>query len=227
MSDNLGFFILGSFVFVLLIICLSVYFKLGFRDSTPIILATAAILVSTLSLFRANLFPAKLEIIAGNNIILNSDKPSNLNPGIILPITFVNKGYDNCIIEIIALKLFTEDNLEIFYEPISEIDIKALMQGKHKVHGSNIIDGYSSFNLFERSSKIISFLFMQIKPKMNSQEKLHPLKIGKYTCTLYVKKIDDEKLLPVTTFKLTVDDMIINNLNKGTTTFKLNYEYKF
>lgn len=227
MNNNFIWFIICTAIFIFIIIFLSIYFKIKIEGILPIILSIGALIISLLTLLRFIIFPANLEIISGSNIILNPDEKGNLNFGIILPITFVNKGFGDCGIESIGLKLFKEDTIEIFFEPLLEIDIEEYIQDKRKVHGTNVLRGFNSFNLFGRTSKNIDYLFSQKVLDSNTNDELETIGVGTYKGELYVKTFNDKKLILRKTFNFNLNEKIINDLNKGNSSYIMNFKYIF
>ena len=223
MNRNSAIFLLLAIGLIVIVIVIGLGIGLTNEVMLSILISVAALVISILTIAKSTYLPSRMSIIAGDNYIVDPNKPGNLNPGFIIPITFMNLGYGDCVVETLCLILTEEDGTKLLYEPITEIDIKSLIQDQHKVHGTNVVNAYMSFGLFGRSSVKKAFLFHQkLDPEVG------PIHLTKqsYHVSIRIKLLKDSKLKERATFTFNADDPFFHSINIGSVSYVMKYTYE-
>jgi hypothetical protein len=98
-------FIFSLLIFLIALIFIIVFSKpsLEFKDYLTLAISSSALLVALISNFKSEVFSFDLKVLSGAVLLL--PVTSSVVNDIILPITFVNKGYSDGFIEMIFLKV--------------------------------------------------------------------------------------------------------------------------
>jgi len=226
MSVILKIFVTLTIIIIIIILLNWFLPKIGLKQKIilPIIISVVSLIVSLIAAFKSEFLNFNLSIINDEVIISTPDKkPENIS--LIVPISFVNEGYGNGIIEWIAIKIIKEadDNIKL-YTPIAEIDLQEFIQGKRKLHASNIKTGFSSFILSSKEAMKKHILFTQELD--NKEYPLSAWEPGKYKFEIYVKinNIEKPKLLKSQTFEFTEEQF--KDCLSGKTQYRMMREIK-
>lgn len=181
-----------------------------------------AVCISLFSIFKNEIFPFNLELIAGDNLTFqNGDIDGKFSPSLIVPISFINKGYSAGVIEMLSFKIIDENEKVKYYTPIAEVDFEKLIQDKRMLHGSNLKGPFGSFALNAREAVKKFFLFTQ-EPNLEKYP-ASEWQASKYTFELYIKINDTKKLKKEKEFYYTVNEKLIRELKQGDISNITNY----
>ena len=151
----------------------------------PIGLSIASLVVAILSAFKNELFEFAPAVL-GSEVILVQPRPTPLT--VILPLSFVNTGYAEGVIEWVAVKLVRiADGHFTVLHPTLEIDQLKFWQGRHYLHADNIIGTFASFPMESKKVVVKSILFsVQEGQTLDLVE-------GEYRFNIYVKASNARK----------------------------------
>jgi hypothetical protein len=171
------------------------------EKSLSIIISLFAMLFSSYSIFRDNIYGFRLKvfvrdymipgIIGGKMPISESD---NINLPLALPVHYINKGYGEGIVEDIILLIVDSQDKKIikYYTPLLEINEKDFLKGKRAIHAENIEKTFSEFPLSGKTATRRLILFSQ---EENSKE--YPFSGWKidveYQADFYIKTSNSHK----------------------------------
>ncbi len=178
----------------------------------PLGLSIASLAVAILSAFKNELFEFSLAVF-GAEVILAQARPVHAELTVILPLSFVNTGYAEGVVEWIALKLVrTADGQFAVLHPTLEIDQLKFWQGRHYLHADNTIGTFSSFPLESKKVIVKSILFVipEGKPPFALAE-------GEYRFDIYVKASNMKRAKVLHSFKYTFSDEFLSEYVSGKT----------
>ncbi len=124
-------------------------------------IATLSLFVSLLSNFKDMIFPFRLSVLAGDVLVAAPTLPSHDSLALVLPISFINEGYAEGVIEGIGLKIVGANGIEKLYTPVAEIDFVKFVQGKRALTAESIAGAFSSFPIHAKQSVQKHILFSQ------------------------------------------------------------------
>jgi len=121
-------------------------------DALPLGISLLALIVSILSSFKDELFPFRLSVFAdGLHLVKTPAVPPNPDMAsivILLPVTFFNRGYSECVVQSIRLKVKGEKTgFEHDFLPSVEIDMGVFIQQKVGLNASNTTGTFVGFLL--------------------------------------------------------------------------------
>ncbi|MEW6497504.1 MAG: hypothetical protein AB1589_34125 [Cyanobacteriota bacterium] len=190
---------------VAIILALATTFK-TIQIYIALVVSIIAILCSLISIFKEDFFPFQLKVLSGDVIFLNHQP----NPAIdlVLTITFINQGYIDGIVELIALKVTNSKGNKKIYVACNELDNRLVFNliRQPQTSTSAILPlPFSAFPLHARQSlkKHIGFAW-SISSDFTRWE------VERYKFELYLKLGQWKKLKKVAEFK---HEMTPNDLN--------------
>lgn len=194
---------------------------LDIKDVVPIVISLLALFFSLVATFKERIFPPKLEILYGDLIISPADKYSKDDLILVLPITFVNTGFNEVFVYNFALKIIYEESSEIMlYTPLFEIDINKLITGKRRLNIDNMDTPFTSFALSTSQTKKKHIMFSQVLNDKNYPHKIW--KPGKYRFELFARTRMDDKYEKLGQFVWKIDKKLIEAFNEGNSTYLVN-----
>lgn len=190
---------------VAIIIALAITFK-TIQIYIALVISIIALLGSAISIFKEDFFPFQLRVLSGDVLFLNNQP----NPAIdlVLTITFINQGYIDGIVELIALKVTNSKGNKKIYVACNELDNRLVFNliRQPQTSTSAILPlPFSAFPLHARQSlkKHIGFAW-SISSDFTRWE------VERYKFELYLKLGQWKKLKKVAEFK---HEMTPNDLN--------------
>lgn len=179
----------------------------------PLGLSIASLAVAILSAFKNELFEFAPAVLGSEVIILAQERPIHANLTVILPLSFVNTGYAEGIVEWVALKLVhTADGDFSVLHPTLELDLLKFWQGRRYVHADNLIGTFTSFPIESKKVVVKSILFTA-----PDGAKPFTLVEGEYRFDIYVKSSNARKARVLHSFKYTVSDQNLSSYVSGKT----------
>ena len=155
-----------SLASIILLFALQILFDI--KDSFAIAISLVALVVSVISSFKNELFGFSLKIISGELILAYPSAESHESLALIFPLSFINQGYGEGIVESLAIKVIhTESKIVKLYSPLLEIDIQKFLQGKRRLHAENIIEEFAAFPLNSKEA-VKNILYFHKKKTMTS-----------------------------------------------------------
>ena len=125
---------------------------LGGRHLAAPGLCVGSLAASVLSAFKNELFEFAPRLLGGA-LLLPQTSPPTASLQLLLPISFINTGYAEGVIEWVALKLVPSDGGDSFvYEPSLEIDLMKFTQGRRGLHADSTIGAFHPFPLESKKS---------------------------------------------------------------------------
>jgi hypothetical protein len=203
-------FIFSLLIFLIALIFIIVFSKpsLEFKDYLTLAISSSALLVALISNFKSEVFSFDLKVLSGAVLLL--PVTSSVVNDIILPITFVNKGYSDGFIEMIFLKV-TKNQQKKKYLPMDDLDEKLVnyLIGRQEKNENPVSIPFSGFPLPSKQSvkKYIGFGFIQESEFTKWQE-------GKYKFELYIKASQWKKFRKFSDFEHLIDAETISALIK-------------
>jgi hypothetical protein len=197
---------------------------------TTITLTVLPILISLFALLYSSgiITKFKLKINIDGYLLPHSSlqKETIVSFPIVIPILFTNTGNNSGVVEdvILEVKNISTNKTQI-YSPISEIDLQKYINGKHVIHGENIISpNFHPFNLRGNESHIKSFLFMQENGIKGFPG--YPTKKGNYLIKVFVKA-NGKNYQNKFEFTLNLNEKTLNEYNNGASIFngRINFPY--
>jgi hypothetical protein len=158
----------------------------------PLGLSVASLVVAILAAFKNELFEFAPAVL-GSEVFLAQAQPAHDKLTVIIPLSFINTGYAEGVIEWVAIKLtYITDGQFSILEPVVEVDLIKFLQGKRYLHAESTLGQFASFPLESKKvvSKAILFAASPDKPSFTLVE-------GKYRFDVYVKSssVDKAELL--------------------------------
>jgi len=204
-----------QFIFLLLIFLIPLIFiivfskpSLEFKDYLTLAISSCALLVALISNFKSEVFSFDLKVLSGAVLLL--PVTSSVVNDIILPITFVNKGYFDGFIEMIFLKV-TKNQQKKKYLPMNDLDEELVnyLIGRQEKNDKPVSIPFSGFPLPSKQSvkKYIGFGFIKESEFTQWQE-------GKYKFELYIKASQWKKFRKFSDFEHSIDAETISALIK-------------
>jgi len=196
-------------IFVIALIFIIVFIKasLQIKDYLTIAISFSAFFVALISNFKSEVFSFDLKVLAGAVLLLPVTSSMN---DIILPITFVNKGYSDGFIEMIFIKV-TKNQQKKKYLPMDDLDEKLVnyLIGRQAKIENPVSIPFSGFPLPSKQSvkKYIGCGFIQESEFTKWQE-------GKYKFELYIKASQWKKFQKFADFEHSIDAETISALIK-------------
>jgi len=187
----------------------------------PIVISILALIISIVSAFRDKIWPFELKVLAGDIAIVACGKIGKItnNIPILFPLSFINLGYSEGIIEKIAFKrIDSQENVKI-YIPLIEIDfVKLIRRQPPKIHADNMLDVFSLFSIQPKQSLKKYLVFTQ---ELESKE--YPFSDkwipGKHNFELYIKTTEWKKPKKICEFEQPITAKAIQDYFKGKSTF--------
>ena len=214
------FVVVGIILLSVLIFSLAKKFNWELYVTLPIIISIISLCIALLGTFKEVVFPFELKVL-NDTVIIPFPRDNQGELPLIVPLSFVNMGYGDGVIEWVALKIVSESGEDIkLYGPIAEVNLEKLIQGKRNLHAENIEEGFSSFLLKSRESTKRHILFLQEidndkYPKSKWSE-------GKYQIHVFVKISSVNVAKEFITISLTVNKNNIIRQADSTTSYIMN-----
>jgi hypothetical protein len=162
--------------------------------------SSTALLISIFSAFKNDLFPFHLKVLAGDLILLESQQSPSVD--LILPVTFINLGYADGVVESIFLKVTDNKGRIKRYTSLEELDDKLIYQIVYQSKSSEtvVINRFLDFPIPGKQSlkKNISFAW-------SSNSDFTDWEVNSYTFELYLKLEQDKKWKKFAEFKHELD----------------------
>ncbi len=145
--------------------------------------------------FRLLLFIDAIYLVAGELL----PPKSGVSVQVLLPITFINRGYSEGIVENISLDVTKENEKSVYkFLPAMEVDMVALMQQKKGINSSNMLGMFHGFLLGQKQGHKKNVIFT---PSVKTDEPEFYWSPGIYTFKLYVKVYGEGKSKPLFVMK--------------------------
>ena len=211
-------FVILFYIIILLVIIggVSIFFA---KSSTLVQRFTAfvaglALLVSLISAFKSEIFPFALKILVGNIKLTHIFDAPDEQVGIILPISFINDGYAEGIIETLTLKVKDEKGNLRVYQPLFEIDYIALIRDIKEFDPAIISGEFMQFPIHSKESILKHVFFSQ---KIDEKHPLLQWKPGKYVFSLYIKSSQRKREQKAQEFILNIRKEDLERFSEGKT----------
>lgn len=189
-----------AILLVLVLLVLALHFVLGVKDSIAIALSLVALVVSLVSSFKNELFDFSLDVIAGNLILATPTAPSHNSLALVFPISFLNLGYGEGVIEDLAVKaVLSQTGQAKLYTPFTEIDIEEFIQGRRRLHAENFLEAFRPFPLHSKEAVKKYILFTQAEH--SERYPFSPWEAGTYRFEIYAKTSASKKAEKVSEFE--------------------------
>lgn len=202
---RIGIVLILFLAIVAIIIALATIFR-NIQGSIALVVSIIAILCSLVAIFKEDFFPFPLRVLSGDVIFLNNQP----NPAVdlVLTTTFINQGYIDGIIELIALKVTNSQGKRKIYVACNELDNRLvfnLIRQPQTSTNAIIPLPFSAFPIHSRESikKHIGFAW-SISSDFTRWE------VERYKFELYLKLGQWKKLKKVAEFN---HEMTPNDLN--------------
>lgn len=202
---RIGIVLILFLAIVAIILALAITFK-DIQAYIALVVSIIALLGSLISIFKEDFFPFQLRVLSGDVLFLNNQP----NPAIdlVLTTTFINQGYIDGIVELIALKVTNSKGNKKIYIACNELDNRLVFNliRQPQTSTSAILPlPFSAFPLHARQSlkKHIGFAW-SISSDFTRWE------VERYKFELYLKLGQWKKLKKVAEFK---HEMTPNDLN--------------
>jgi|ERR1051326_644034 hypothetical protein len=148
----------------------------------PLGLSIASLAVAILSAFKNELFEFAPAVL-GSQVIFVQARPIHAKLTVILPLSFINTGYAEGVIEWVAVKLVRRtDRQSAVLHPTLEVDMLKFWQGKHYLHADNTIGLFTSFPLESKKVVVKAILFT-----VPTAAEPFSLSEGEYRFDIYLK----------------------------------------
>lgn len=184
----------------------------------PIAISIVSLIISLVSAFRGQLFPFQLKVLPGGlcyvrHSAVSSDESSTDELDLVLPLSFINSGYGDGVIDGVAVKVLDKAGTAMLYLPAMEIDLKAFVQGISIPSKANLIGLYMPFPLHTRQSVHKVWLFTQDSAQNPyPKARWHP---GSYRIEYFIKESLWNQPSKVATLDLDVGESQIEAAKKG------------
>ncbi len=187
----------------------------------PLGLSIASLIVSILSAFKNELFDFAPRLVGGA-LMLPQTEPRSDNLQFVLPLSFVNTGYAEGIIEWVALKFVpTVGGEEFVCDPIAEIDLTKFLQGRRHLHAENILGAFLPFPLESKKSIGKAILF---SPQLSADEQPRLFVLGEYRMDVYLKASSESVPQKMLSVEKALTPKLIQDFRAGGSIFVNNRE---
>lgn len=176
----------------------------------PLGLSIGSLAIAILSAFKNELFEFAPAVL-GSEVILTHPR-LNQEFAMILPLSFVNTGYAEGIVEWVAVKLVhIADGHFSALHPIFEVDLLKFWQGKHYLHAENTIGTFASFPMESKKVVVKSILFAVPEGRRFALVK------GEYRFDIYLKANNIRRARVLHSFKYSLSDEFLSEYASGKT----------
>jgi len=125
-----------------------------------VLISMLALTVSIVSAFKEDIFSFQPMVLFDEIIMAPPSGPSHDSIALVLPLTFINKGHGAGVINMLALRVESEDGVKL-YTPLQQIDFEKYISGRRKLHAENIKGSFNAFALGSRATLKMYLLFSQ------------------------------------------------------------------
>ena len=125
-----------------------------------VLISLLSLTVSIVSAFKEDIFSFQPVVLFDEIIMAPPSGPSHNSIALVLPLTFINKGHGAGVINMLALRVESEDGNKI-YSPLQLIDFEKYITGRRKLHAENIKGSFNAFALSGRATSKMHLLFSQ------------------------------------------------------------------
>jgi hypothetical protein len=182
----------------------------------PFGLSLLALIVSVLSSFKNELFPFRLSVYSnGLHLVTTAALPtrSGTSIGVLLPVTFINQGYAEGVVEYVALVIRTrKGGFKWDFLPVAEIDMKAFVQQNKGPNATNTLGFLVGFVLESKRALEKNILFAQ---KMQPDSSPLVWQPDEYTFEIYVKTLGERKPRRLFAFRQEIRENTLRLLATG------------
>lgn len=138
----------------------------------------------------------------------------------VLPITFVNTGFNEVYVHNLALRIIDEKSSEIkLYIPLFELDMNKFTSGKKRLTVDNMDTPFTSFAIPTTQTKMKHIIFSQVLKDKNFPHNLW--KAGNYRFELYTRTKINKKFEKLGKFVFKIDKKMIDDFNAGNSNYLL------
>lgn len=188
------------------------------KDSIAIALSLIALAVSLISSFKNELFDFHLDIVGGELVLASPTGPSHNSLALVFPLSFINRGYGEGIVESLAVKaVFCNTQETKLYTAVVEIDMMKFIQGRRKLHAENTLGSFAAFHLDAKAALKKYILFTQ--EEQNENFPFSSWEAGKYRFEIYTKTSASRKPHKVTEFEREITQEILDSYFSGTSQY--------
>lgn len=203
-----------AIVLVISILILVLQLIVDIKDSIAIALSLIALAVSLVSSFKNELFDFHLDIVTGELVLTSPTSPSHDSLALVIPLSFINRGYGEGIVENLAVKAVLIKTQETkLYTPIAEIDMVKFLQGKRKLHAENLLGSLSAFPMDAKAALKKFVLFSQAED--NENYPFSTWEAGKYRFEIYAKTSARREPRKLAEFEYEITQEIIDSYFSG------------
>jgi hypothetical protein len=132
---------------------------------------------------------------------------------LIFPVTFLNTGFGEGVIEGLAVKMLADNGTTVLYRPNLEVDLKSFMQGPSVPSKANIIGMFTPFPLHAKQSVQKILLFTQ-----DTRENPDPRstwRASTYRFEFFVKESQWAKPKKLATMEQVIDEPQLTAAHEG------------
>lgn len=207
-----------TIVLVFTILILALQSIVDVKDSIAIILSLIALVVSLVSSFKNELFGFRLDVVASELVLASPTTPSHNSLALVFPLSFINRGYGEGIVESLAVKAVLGKTQETkLYTPVTEVDMMKFIQGKRRLHAENTLGTFAAFPLDTKAALKKYILFTQ--EERNENYPFSPWEAGEYRFEVYAKTSAGGKPHKVTEFEYEITQEILDSYFSGTSQY--------
>jgi hypothetical protein len=131
-----------------------------------VLISLLALTVSIVSAFKEDIFSFQPIVLFDEIIMAPPSGPSHNSVALVLPLTFINKGHGAGVINMLALRVESDNGVKL-YTPLQQVDFEKYISGKRKLHAENI---KGSFNAFALDGKATSKMYLLFSQEGNSEK---------------------------------------------------------
>jgi hypothetical protein len=179
-----------------------------------VLISLLALTVSIVSAFKEDIFSFQPIVLFDEIIMAPPSGPSHNSVALVLPLTFINKGHGAGVINMLALRVESDNRVKL-YTPLQQVDFEKYISGKRKLHAENIKGSFNAFALGGKATLKIYLLFSQEE----SSEK-YPFSSwtsGKYIFRLFLNRSNSEQGQEVASLgPMQVTDAMLSGYAAGT-----------
>jgi hypothetical protein len=184
------------------------------QDSIAIAFSLVALAVSLVSSFKNELFDFSLDVVAGELVLAAPTGPSHNSLALVFPLSFLNLGYGEGVIEGLAVKaVFCKTGQAKLYTPVAEIDIEKFIQGRRRLHAENALGAFAPFPLHSKEVVKKHILFTQ--EEHNEKHPFSPWEAGTYRLEIYAKTSASKQAERVSVFEKEITQEMLDSYFSG------------
>lgn len=181
------------------------------------VLSIVAVLFSLLLGFKSELWPFELRVLVGDVMFASAQGFTAGSPPLVLPVSFLNSGSGDGVVEWVAAKVIDENAVVKLYIPVAEIDLTEFMRGRRLLHAENTLGAFVSFPIHSKESVKKHILFTQ-----EEKHQKYPFNVwapGKYVIEVYVKALEWKAAKMVGRFDLEVTGEMLQEVTTGMSSY--------